>query len=221
MRKYILILGLLVVVSCKKVDAEVSAGFAMRYESPQPINDAELSKIPNKFRGLFMDSDSGYVNVKENIILKERYYKVRFHKNGLDSIKSAFDLVGNRYVSKINNDVFDYRYVGDSIELAHKEVDTFFVFSKAQKAKRVNGQLILNYKDSVFWKIKVMSLDKNVLKIKDIYSEEDLNRMDSLTQIKSARIDSSLFILKPSRSEFKRVINLKKFGEDKDYIKVK
>ena len=64
-------------------------------------------------------------------------------------------------------------------------------------------------------------MEKNTLKIKDIYSEEDLKRMDSLTKIKSTMIDSVLFILKPSRNEFKRVLNLKNFGKTREYIKVK
>ena len=220
MEKCFLILVLLFVVSCKKADAPADESSALYFEKPQPINDSELSKIPNKFRGIFMTSDSIYINVKENIILKESYNRFRFHKNELDSIKVAFDFVGNQYVSKYNKDVFDYRYLGDSIEFSSKEIDTFFVFSNTQKAKRIDGQLILNYSDSIFWKIKAISVGKNMLKIKYIYSEEDLKRMDSLTKIKSTMIDSSLFLLKPSRNEFKRIINLKRFGEEHSYKKI-
>lgn len=221
MKKCFLILVLLFIVSCKKADEPAEeVGFAVRFEKPEPINDSELSKIPNKFRGIFMNSDSLYINIKENIIFKESYYKYRFHKKDMDSIKVAFDFVGNQYISKYNKDVFDYRYLGDSIELSSKEIDTFFVFSNTQKAKRIDGQLVLNYKDSIFWKIKAISMEKNMLKIKYIYSEEDLKRMDSLTKIKSTMIDSSLFILKPSRNEFKRIINLKKFGEEQEYRRI-
>ena len=220
MKKYLFFLGLLFIVSCKKADTPY-AGFSMYFEKPQPINDSELSKIPNKFRGIFMNSDSMYINIKENIILQEKYYKHRFHKNELDSIKTAFDLVGNQYVSKLNKDVFDYRYLGDSIEFSNKQIDTFFVFLDTQKAKRIDGQLVLNYKDSIYWKIKAISVEKNMLKIKYIYSEEDLKRIDSLTKVKSTMIDSALFLLKPSRNEFKRILNLKKLGETREYKKVK
>lgn len=222
MKKYFLIIGLLFIVSCKRADEPAEeVGFAIRFEKPQPINDSELSKIPNKFRGLFMSSDSIYINVKENIILTESYYKYRFHKKEMDSIKVFFDLKGNQYGSKLNDEVYDYRFIGDSIEFSNKQIDTFFVFSDKQKAKRINGELVLNYKDSIYWKIKAFSLEKNILKIKYIYSEEDLKRMDSLTKIKSTMIDSILFILKPSRNEFKRVLNLKNFGETIEYKKVK
>ena len=64
MKKCLLILGLLAFLSCKKAEG-VPSGLGFYFEIPQPINDSELSKIPNKFWGLFMNSDSTYVNVKK------------------------------------------------------------------------------------------------------------------------------------------------------------
>jgi hypothetical protein len=214
MKKYFLFLGLLFIVSCKKADTPF-AGFAIYFEKPQPINDSELSKIPNKFRGIFMDSDSIYINVKENIILEESYYKFRIHKTDLDSLKEFFSYPNGKF--KLSSKIIK----GDSLEIIKEDIDTFFVFSNTQKAKRIDGQLILNYKDSVFWNIKAISMEKNMLKIKYIYSEEDLKRMDSLTKIKSTMVDSSTYILRPSRNEFKRVLNLKNLGETREYKKVK
>jgi hypothetical protein len=213
MNKCFLILVLLFVVSCKKVAAPY-AGFDMCFENPQPINDSELSKIPNKFRGIFINSDSMYITIKENIILEESYYKFRIHKTDLDSLKEFFSYTNGEF--KLGSKIFR----GDSLEIIKKDIDTFFIFSNNQKAKRIDGQLVLNYKDFIFWKVKVMNIEKNKLKIKYIYSEEDLKRMDSLTKIKSTMIDSSLFILKPSRNEFKRIINLKKFGEEQEYRRI-
>jgi hypothetical protein len=89
-----------------------------------------------------------------------------------------------------------------------------------QKAKRFDGQLVLNYKDSIYWKVKSIRLEKNMLKIKYIYSEEDLKRIDSLTKVKSTMIDSSSFIIRPSRNEFKHILNLKKVGEELGFKKV-
>jgi hypothetical protein len=221
MKKYLLILGLLLVInSCKRSDSPADDGFNLYFENPQPINDSELSKIPNKFIGLFMDSDSGYVNVKENIVLKEHYYKFKFHKKDMDSIKEVFNLVGNKYIFKINNEAYDYKYIGDSIEFSNKQIDTFFIFSKTQIAKRFNGQLVLNYKDSIFWNVKTLHLEKDVLKITYHYSQDDLKRMDSVTKIKSVAIDTATYISKPSRNEFKRILNLKNLGYEQNYKRV-
>ncbi len=218
MKKYFLILGLFLVVSCKK--SEEPFGLNFYFENPQPINDSELSKIPNKFQGLFMNSDSVFIRIKENIILTENYSRYKFHKNTMDSLKQEFNFSNGKYISKLNNSVYEPKTIGDSIQLSNKEIDTFFIFSNTQKAKRFDGQLVLNYKDSIYWKIKSIRLEKNRLKIKYIYSEENLIKMDSVTKVKSTRIDSSSFILKPSRNELKHILNLKKLGDDLEYKKV-
>ncbi len=219
MKKYILILGLLAFLSCKRAEG-IPSGLNFYFENPQPINDAELSNIPNKFQGLYMSSDSVYVKVQENIIFKESYDKFRFPKSEFDSIKLNFDKVGDKYISKFNKDVFEYKYLKDSIEFSNKRIDTFFIFSDRNKAKRFDGKLVLNFKDSIYYKINSISLEKNSLKIKYIYSEEDLKRMDSLTKVKSIMLDSSSFIIKPSRNELKRILNLKYLGKELIYRRI-
>lgn len=222
MRKYLLILGLLLVFSCKRTDAlSEEFGFNLFFENPQPINDSELAKIPNKFRGLFIGADSMYIKIEENVILSEFYNKHIFHKKVLDSIAKDYDLVDNHYVSKLSKDVFEYRHVGDSVEFSNKQVDTLFCFSNLQKAKRISGQLVLSYKDSVYWKVKTISLEKNSLEITYYYTQNDLKRIDSLANIKSIAIDSFSFISKPSRNEFKRILDLKRLGERRNYMRVK
>lgn len=219
MKKYILVLGMLAFLSCKRAE-EAPIGLSFYFENPQPINDAELSKIPNKFQGLFMNSDSLYLNVKDDIILTESFFKFKFHNNYIDSLKNEFVLSKGKWVAKDDNEVFDFRQLKDSIELSSKKNDTFFIFSPTQKAKRFDGKLVLNYKDSIYWTVKSISVEKNSLKTKYIYSDEDLKRIDSLIIVKSTMLDSSSFIIKPSRNEFKRILYLKRLGMDSEYRKV-
>lgn len=220
MKRYIFTLVVLISLSCKKAESE-PVGLTFYFENTQPLNDTELTIIPSKFRGLFMNSDSIFINIKENIILKEYDYKFRIHKSELDSLNENFVIKGNKYISKINRDLFDVRYLKDSIEFSNKKIDTFFLFSNTQKAKRFDGKLILNYKDSVFWTIKDLRVEKNKLKIQYIYSEDDLIRIDSITKLKSKMIDSTSFVIKSSRNEFKRILNLKNLGEIREYEKIK
>jgi len=217
MKKYFLVLGILLLFSCKKAEP---SGLSFYFENPQPINDAELSKIPNKFQGLFMHSDSVFLNIKENIILQENFYRFKFPLKDMDSLKNEFVFSNGKCISKDKREVYNYRQLKDSIEFLNKRIDTFFIFSATQKAKRFDGKLVLNYKDSIYWTVKSISLEKNSLKIKYIYSEEDLKSLDSLTKVKSTILDSSSFVIKPSRNEFKRILNLKHLGEDVEYRKV-
>lgn len=138
----------------------------------------------------------------------------------MDSLKNELVYSKGKYILKPTNEVYDYRQLKDSIEFSNKQIDTFFIFSNSQKAKRFDGKLVLNYKDSIYWTVKSIRLEKNSLKINYIYSEEDLKRIDSLTKVKSTMLDSSFFRIKASRNEFKHILNLKNFGSASEYKKI-
>ncbi len=205
--------------SCKQAEA-VPDGNNFYFESPQPINDSELSSFPNKFKGLYMSEDSLFLNITNNMIFSEREYKFRFHKTQLDSLKEYFDVVDEKYISKDTKEIFYSKKVGDSIEFVSKNIDTIFQLSASQKAKRINGFLVLNQKDSIYWKLKLISLNKNSLTIKQLYSDNDLKRMDSITEVHSKKLDSLSYIISPSRREFNRFFKLKKLGFDEEYKKI-
>jgi hypothetical protein len=221
MKKLALLFVLLVLmISCKQSEVPTD-GNNFYFENPQPINDSELSSIPNKFKGIYMSEDSIFLNITNNMIFSEREYKFKFHKNQLDSLKEYFDVVDGKYISKDKKEIFNSKKVGDSIEFASKNIDTIFQLSDMQKAKRINGFLVLNQKDSIYWKVKLISLNKNTLAIKQLYSEDDLKRMDSITKIHSKKLDSLSYIISPSRKEFKSFNEIKDFGYDSKFIKVK
>ncbi|WP_396145129.1 hypothetical protein [Flavobacterium sp.] len=221
MKKLALLFVLLfLMISCKQSEVPTD-GNNFYFENPQPINDSELSSIPNKFKGIYMSEDSIFLNITNNMIFSEREYKFKFHKNQLDSLKEYFDVVDGKYISKDKKEIFNSKKVRDSIEFASKNIDTIFQLSDMQKAKRINGFLVLNQKDSIYWKVKLISLNKNTLAIKQLYSEDDLKRMDSITKIHSKKLDSLSYIISPSRKEFKSFNEIKDFGYDSKFIKVK
>lgn len=205
-------------ISCKNIGVPVPDG-NYYFENPQPINDSELRSIPNKFQGIYMNADSIRLNIEKNLIFTETENKFRFHKNQLDSLKEYFDVIDGKYISKDNKEIFNSKRVGDSIEMSYKNKDTIFIFSDFQKAKRINGNLVLSEKDSIYWKIKLVSLIKNKLVIKHLNSDIDLKRMDSITKIHSKMIDSTSFIISPNRREFNKFFDLKNFGFDQEYYK--
>ena len=209
-------------ISCKQTECNgMPDGNNFYFENPQPINDSELSSIPNKFKGIYRNADSLYLNITNDIIFSERETKFRFHKNEIDSLKQYFDIVDGKYISKNEKEVFNSKKVGDSIEFSFKDIDTIFKFSESQKAKRINGCLVLNQRDSIYWKVKLMSLNKNTLTIKQLYSDDDLKSMDSITKTHSNKIDSLSYVISPSRSEFKRFNKVENFGFDSKFVKVK
>jgi hypothetical protein len=184
------------------------------------IKNLELDYFPYKFRGLYMNTDSTFIRIEEDRILEEYFYKFKVHKLPLDSTKSEYDIVNGKLITKDTKDKFDMLPKGDSIELSQKYIDTLFRFSLYQKAKRIDGQLILSRKDSVFWKIQFLSIEKNILKFKNFYEKETLKKLDSITHIKSKMLDSSSYLIKLTRSEFKKILKTKNLGTDNEYKKV-
>lgn len=222
MKKIILILVLIIVLtSCRKADAPACEDcLAFYFENPQPDNDSELTGFPAKFKGLYMNSDSIFIRIEEDRILRESYFKIRIHKNELDSLKQEFDIENHQLIEKETHKKLDLLVKGDSLEIVSKDIDTIFRFSLNNKAKRINGQLVLSRRDSIFWTIQTVALEKDILKMRHIYLEEDLKKLDSVTVIKGKILDSISYLIKPTRREFKDILKIKKLGTDQEYDKV-
>ncbi|WP_131494756.1 hypothetical protein [Flavobacterium enshiense] len=167
-----------------------------------------------------MNADSVYFEVNKRTILQKVINKFRIHHSELDSIKNEFRINGNTFVLKGSSEVYYRKDIGDSIQFSNIQIDTFFSFSDIQKAKRINRYLILNTKDSVYWRIKILNFEKNGFKLKYIYSDEDLKKLDSITKDKSQRIDSSSYIISPTKREFKNILRLQNLGEEQQFKKI-
>lgn len=178
------------------------------FENPQPINDSELKEIPQKFLGLYKNVDSVFLKVEEHLITKYYFGKFKIHKSELDSMKNDFEIAYGKLIEKKTKAIFETKKIGDSIELSNKNIDTIFQISDIQKVKRIGGNLILNSKFDDLWRINIISFEKKTLKFKYL-SVEDLNALDSITSIKSTKIDSVNYLLKPSKKEFKKILNSK------------
>ena len=134
--------------------------------------------------------------------------------------KANSNIENIKYKFKNETTFLEDKIIGDSIEFSQKEIDTLFIFSDKQKAKRINGKLVISDKDSIYWQSKLVYLNKDELVIKYLYSDDDLRKLDSITKIKSKKIDSTTYVISPSRSEFKRFFEVTNFGFDIKYKKV-
>jgi hypothetical protein len=221
MKKAILILVVIALtVSCKKAEVACANCVSFYFENPQPVNDSELDHFPVKFRGLYVNKDSTFVRVEEDRILSEHIFKFKIHKQKLDSIKDDCDIVDGKLIAKNTKDKYEMNFKGDSIELTKKYIDTLFRFSLNQKAKRIDGQLVLSKKDSLFWNVEFVSVENNTIKFRKMFFPEDLKKLDSITEIKGKMLDSTSYLIKPTRSDFKKILKIKKLGFDREYKKV-
>lgn len=222
MKKIFIILVLIVlVVSCKKVRIRPCPDcFIFYFENPQPENDTELDHFPVRFRGLYIDKDSSFLRIKEDRMIYKYFGTYKIHKIEFDSIKEEFTIIGNEATNKTTHEKSVIHIKGDSIEFKETFLDTFFRLSYYNKLKRIDGQLVLSKKDSIFWTTEIMSLNNKTLKIKEIYLPGDLKKLDSITEIKGEKLDSMSYLIKPTRSEFKNILRIKKMGTDSEYKRI-
>ena len=220
MKKIAVLIALgFILYSCRDKCELPFDSYIFYFENPQPLNDSELNSIPTKFIGEYINSDAVVLKIKKNAITSENSFKFKFPKNQMDSLKTEFNFADGKCISKLDNSVLDYKIVGDSIELFSKKIDTIFIFSDTKKAKRINGVLVLNVKNAKNWEVRLVNLKKNKLEIKYLYAESDLRRMDSITKIHSKSIDSTTFLINPTRREFSKFLQLKDFGYVQVYEK--
>jgi hypothetical protein len=207
------------ILSCKKAEVVPYEGVVFLFKEIQPVDDNEIASIPNRFIGNYINNDSIYLIVGKNDVFYKWIDKSKISFELFETLKDSMKLVQNKMYFK-DNSFFEYRRLKDSIEIKEIKYDTIFSISDNQKAVKINRTFVLNTKDSIYWKIRFITFDKNNLKIKDLYSLNDIKRIDSLSKIKSIKTDSIKNVFQLSKKEFITMLALKHLGFERNYRKI-
>jgi hypothetical protein len=189
------------------------------FENPQPINDSELNHIPIKYQGQFYENDSVFVQINQKSIIEKRINCFKFPKKDIDSLKQHFDFKNDSIFDKSSKESFPYITKNNEIQVFVNSLDTIFNLSDNNKAKRINGKLVLSKKDSIFWNATIVKIEGSKLIFNELSSEENLKRFDSLCKIKSKEISNFYYLCNPSRNEFAKILKLKHLKHEKIYLK--
>ncbi|MDN3676953.1 hypothetical protein QWY90_06480 [Flavobacterium paronense] len=206
---FLILIILFLLSSCKQADAVITET-DFSFQQSQPISDSKIGSFPRKIIGRYIDTDSTYLIVTDKQLIYKWVRKNNTSFEDFEKIKDSSKIVGNRICFK--SEFYEFRKLKDSIEITSMDYDTIFSISENQIAKKIKGSVILNTKDSIFWKIKMLSLDKRILNLTTLASFKDLDRIDSLSKTKVQKIDSTRNIIQLTRKEFKNMLKLKKFG---------
>lgn len=210
MKKLIIIFSLIVLLSCKETTIPVYA-IQLVYQNVQPENDSELQQFPNRFIGSYKKDSVKSLIIDIDKIIETNVSTTKIHKSEKDSLINSFS----------KNELLNvtFKKVKDSIFVKYVQKDTLFYFSNINKAKRVHGNLVLNYNDKNLWQSQFFIFDKNKLQIKKYFTKTDLKLLDSISKIKSLKIDSITFICNPTRKEMLRFLKLKSNKYQEEYTK--
>lgn len=212
------VLSVLLLCGCKESGWE-HIPIDFYFDVPQPANDSELSEMPSKFRGRYLMGDSTLIitgkEVVSEFILKSKHLKDVFN----DSIKDKFSYKNGKFYA--DGLVYNVVEKNDSIYLSTTIKDTFFKFENDQKAKRFKGQVVLNRKDSIYWKINILSFKNDSLKWRHLSSKDDYVKLRPFVKNLATNADTTIVYLKPTRAEFRKILAIKTLGWELKYRKVK
>ena len=204
--------------SCRE-DAFVGMPVDYYFHSPQPDNVSELKCFPSKFMGRYAFGDTLLFITDKTIYSQTRAIIVEHRDILKDSVKEKISYKDGKLIA--DGVVFDVLEKTDSLYLRTTLTDTLFVLSDSQKAKRFNGSLILSHKDSIFWKVNMLTFIKDSLKWRHLSSKEDYRELKTIVKNSKADADTTVVNLKPTKKEFRKILSMQKMGWEKGYKKVR
>lgn len=221
MKKIIIVVISIALFSCKETKTEETISTYFYFDSPQPVNDSELSSFPPKFRGVYA-YENMQMHIEKELIYESYMEEFKLAKTTLDSFKENVSYKGSKIVLKEKNSAEEYNFKneGDSLYMYRWRNDTVFRFSPTQKAKRVNGQLVLSTKDSLYWQVGMLSIKKDTLYWKYFTDSRDYIALKSIVKDMTINSDTTQVHMKPTRKEFTKILLLDSLATTK-YKKIK
>lgn len=219
MRHLFIVLGVtLLLVRCGNKDT-------IYFEKPQPENVRDLSKIPSSYVGEYVGKDSTRLIIGNSIII-QKYTKIwPISKTGIDTSEVTFINEG-LIVDKETKEKYRIKTSNDSIYVYENKVDTLFLLSNENIARRFKHTLILNKRHSDnLWSVEIYKLQKGILSIMFVESKSVFDKLSSEIENKvvrdSTKADTLKMILKPTKRQFKRILKIEESMVKGEYRKVK
>ena len=207
---------LLLLISCKEISSQTDY---IVFDKPQPDNDSELLSLPSKYLGEFRKNDSTFLFVEKKNIIEKNLWFITIDKDSISQITDEYDIKNNIITNKITKEKYSIKPIKDNFIIEFQSFDTIFFFSENQKAKRINGNLILSQRDSIFWTTQIITIKNKILNIKKLNQPNDLKAIDSILNITSKTIDSTQTLLTPTRQQFAKILRLKNLGSNEMFAK--
>jgi hypothetical protein len=219
MKKIIVVASIaaLFAIGCKKTESVETQFY---FAEAQPVNDSELTRLPEKYRGTYQGAAGDTLKVDSGAIYTEYAYRGSIPKDSVATVNKVGSYVNGKYRLKDEDEKnYTVREDKDSIYINGRYRDTLFAFSDAAKAKRINGQVVLSRKDSIYWKVSLLSIKNDSLSLRLLSRKEDYNLLQAKVKDISTNSDTTVVHIKPSRREFKTIIKLK-LDADSKYKKI-
>ena len=191
-------------------------GPVVTFEKPQPEGKSNLTTIPKRLQGLYIcPSSNKQLEVTDKLII-ETYELV----GKVSKLDSNIIIVGDSVTFKGDKFKCKATIVGDSVIFKGKtDADTIFSIGNENVLRKCKGYYFLNNNSENGWHVRKMFLKKGLLSISRIGTKEDIDKLKTLTEIKTDTMP--YYNIQISKRKFKEYIRHGGFDENETYIKIK
>jgi len=170
------------------------------------------------------DSDSSIVHIKKRTIFKEKEYEATLAIQDIPSIEELSYENGELRISPLDQ-VAEVVENGDSLTAKITLRDTLFSIGPKSVLRNYNGHAILNKQlDKEKWEVEILSLDEDYnLRYSVSILPENINDLLKVTATKDiSNKEQTQYIIKPSKIEFRELLNTKLIFEECDrFVRIK
>lgn len=218
MKKYVAIIVLLVLVSCKN-QSDPANSFIF-FNQSQPQNVASVVEIPKKYIGIYTLDASGNLEIQPKYIIKNEVEVFNVAKNQLDSVPEI-GFRNNVIFNKETLKPYKTKVVNDTIYWEVSTRDTVFSFKPNQTAKVFKNNLVLN--SEINGKYQVSFIDFATLGTKYVWlgTKKDFNRLKpnitSTIDYVVENQDTTSVLLHIDKQEFKKILKQQSFDFETIY----
>lgn len=193
-------------------------GPKVSFTEPMPPGEKDLSKIPLRYRGDYINDDgSVFIHIDNKIIVKEYDYNIRIHRDSMtfwDSLSgdTLWDkYVGSSRVVSIDSNGFVSYHVN--------EEETVFAMDLGHQARKFKGRLFLNYPwGESNWTVEQVQLQKGILTFGTISSQAEIEALNESVENTS---DTVATTYSPTKKQFKSFVKSEGFGYDEQYHRIR
>jgi hypothetical protein len=186
------------------------------FNEPQPANTKSLNEFPEKLQGEFLNNAGNpLLKISSRFILRVYDYDRKVHKSNLDSTNK---ITGDTLLDLTDGRKYFVLFEGDSIVIHHHDEDTLFYISNQNVLKKFRGYYFLNFGDSNVWYVKKLNLNKGILEMKSIETENEIKVLREITDTES---DTTSYYFKPTGKQFRKFIKQDGFKTAEYFVRLK
>lgn len=190
------------------------------FNEPQPANVETITSFPKKYIGTFSRDYSNSLRIESKYVLKININSFDATKKQLDSLPEL-EFKNNVVYDKATKKAYKTFVNNDTIQWEIEELDTLFSFAENEIAKIYKSSLILNKEIDGNYLVNIIKFDFLSNKYLQLGTRKDFTIINNLLKIPfEANVensDTTFVVLKPSRSDLRKLLRLDGFEYEKMY----